>query len=198
MTYTEFVGELERTGFREFGLHISHVRKELESFLEETQCFVAAGASRIVFVPEYEDWVVKVDRVGKKLRPSFCARELDFWEKACAADCVSCLAPVLGSGELGEFGWLAQRKVVADFDSEYSVEQKSIDFAENQLDTNADSDEIQDYADNLDAYDQIVAVCGDFELAQLAEELGLNDCHSGNWGWNDNSELVLFDFAGWF
>lgn len=204
MELSEFLSELSSLDFSFTRSCETEARTSLANFLEKTDCWLASGASRFVFVAEKENWVVKVDRVvDARYQRSFCEEELEFWEEAKRLGCESCLAPVLAAGKFGEIEWLAQAKLKVDKESENSVEELSLDFAQSQLDPDDFEDEndfleeAQSNADYLSSFDQVVAVCGDVQLAQLVDSWGLNDLHSGNWGWNEDGALVLFDYAGW-
>lgn len=213
MEWKELIDELEEMGTNlsvTLGKRSPEIRSDLDEFLFTHDCYLAFGASRAVLIPESENWVVKVDLTCNENHYwnggiSFCGREAEFYRAAATEGCDTFLAPVLGSGFFGcNLGWIAQEKVRVDWESESSVEDAAMEFASTfsgiSQDDYEDPDEwaeaVREEANFLSGPDAILSVTGDTELARLAEEFELNDCHSENWGWLDE-RLVLFDFAGW-
>lgn len=167
-------------------------------FCEEEDCYVSNGCSRLVLIPKNGDFVMKFP-FGEK--NGLCEREEALYLEASALGCETHLARTWFGGEVKGVRFWVQEKLEADRDSESEVDARCSDEIRGWLDPDGFEDEdeyeeaVADEIQGLSTEAVVVAVCGDWQLAYFLERKGINDLHSGNWGWR-GSELVCFDFAG--
>lgn len=167
-------------------------------FCEEEDCYVSNGCSRLVLIPKDGDFVMKFPFGERK---GLCEREEALYLEAEARGCEIHLARTAFGGEVKGVRFWVQEKLETDYDSESEVEARCSDEIRSWLDPDSFEDEdeyeeaVADEIQGLSTEAVVVAVCGDWQLASFLENRGINDLHSGNWGWR-GSELVCFDFAG--
>ena len=148
-----------------------------------------SGATKAcVYVPN-SDCVIKFDL---HLKTHYCRTEAENYRKALEAGLGDYFAACEFLEEIDGVEFFVQEKVAADED----------DISDNFRDYyDPVSSEYYD-EDSLDENDRIYALLGctteSMELVNFCSENEINDLHSGNWGFNWNSNhYVIIDYSGY-
>ena len=209
-TIEELIKERENGNLRDFvdGPTCCDIYSWVREVERETDFEVAEGETKMVFMSsDLLDWVIKVPRYNEK-GIDYCEIEAENYEKACDVHLEKFFAPTYAMGYFFGVPVYIQKKVFC-FDEE--VESTFGDYMAQDME-----DEREEYATDDDFYDavydavnymgtedRIWAVFNDGNEPSIVHALCafclkeyINDLHSGNFGY-DNGSPVIVDFSGY-
>ena len=168
--------------------------KHIELFNESF--YITHGQTKLVIVLKETGFVVKVP--FSNLREDYCKEELSIYCLAC--DC----------GVADVFAWCEEffsitkdNEVINFYIMEYveASEERTSNFIKENYpfisdSYTADENDIEEDA-ILELLYQLLGKEKFDKINDFFEEVGINDLHGGNVGWNKNGELVLCDYSGY-
>lgn len=170
------------------------------NFLNAFECQVEYGATRVVVIPEFSNWVLKFTYI-EKYQLDYNAIELKKFQLACDKELDKYFAAIYYLGSLYGMDVYIQEKVKID---EELTSDSFINYTIDNYYSDVDCEDEETYDQvccdsyELDNEERIGAMLGAYdanELIDFCSYYDINDLHSGNWGYRDN-EPVLVDYAG--
>ena len=184
--------------------------EKADNHLKESHIAVSCGATKICFIPEESDWVIKLSfDMTDEFDPEeeevdFCRREAYNYQKAVDQGLEEYFAATYKVGRVEDIDVYVQQKVVTD---SYKIEDMFSSYVENVYEDDLvdyTDDEynwaVDDYVNDLENTERIEAVFGDSEatckLAIFIEKYEINDLHCANYGFV-NGVPVIMDYSGY-
>lgn len=157
------------------------------------------GATKICVIDDrLGDWVLKAgfDRSTSRYYKErendadYCELEAENYEKARAQGLERYFAQTFLFKEVDGVKFYWQEKVTVDEEEicRLSGCVSEDDNGEEYIDT----DEFDDMCDDK----RVEMLFNDKQLEEFIEENGINDLHSGNWGWTKDGRIVALDYSG--
>lgn len=206
----ELVEDLINHGFKGavntvHGHHNFYSWEEMyHDYLCRIHCVAVCGVTRVVIVPDWLDWVVKVNFMGSGITQNYNALEDQHFQLAVEAGLDRYFAATYFIDKVEGIEVYAQEKVKVDEESvsssffEYTLENYYRQAREEE-DEDAVNEAAWEESIGLENEDRIYAMIEDGgaeELVNFVFENDINDLHSGNWGYRGD-EPVLIDYAGY-
>lgn len=212
----ELVKDLIAHGFKEalectettWGGYTHHVHEwesRNYSYLRAIDCKMYSGMTRVVIVPEIEDWVLKFNIHDPSFDRDFNMVEMQHFQSAIEAKLDEYFAAVYCLGAIDGVMAYIQERVRCDEDE---VSESFYEYALNEY-YPEDGDEEDEEKRSEDAWDQsyqledeerIYAMVWNsqdaYDLVDFCNHHNINDIHSSNWGYRDGN-AVLVDYAGY-
>ena len=173
----------------------------------ETDLETAEGETKMVFFsPKIKDWVIKIPRYSKDI--DYCKIEVENYKKACEVHLEEFFAPTYFVGYFFEIPVYIQKQVYCD-DSDiessfYDWMSKSMEDERDDYNTDDDfCDAVCDATNDMCTADRLLAVFQDYvnsdkiyALLCFCNREDINDLHSGNFGYDGNTPVIV-DFSGY-
>ena len=168
-----------------------------EDWEDKCDITVSAGCSRVVIVPNFSNYVFKIQYDGKK-KVNYCENECLVYQRAVEAGVEDFFAWTALIGFYGNAAVYAMEKV------EVNEERNSNDsfyyHAEKWHEENGEEEDYpyDDYDDHDGMLEYALAHNGErmHEAIDLIHCLHINDLHCGNWGYRGET-FVLVDYGGY-
>lgn len=185
--------------------HLHNWIDEHREYLYNNHLTVMNGVTRVVVIPESENWVLKFN-FNDNDKQDYNDREARNFQYACEEGLSDYFAAMYFLGIIGGLEVYAQERVEVDedltSDSFYNYTYNtyySHECCENEEDEERIRDNVWDDSDTLGNEDRIYAMIENSDavrLVRFCNYYDINDLHSGNWGYR-NGQAVLIDYAGY-
>ena len=173
----------------------------------DTDLGTAEGETKMVFFsPKIEDWVIKIPRYSEGI--DYCKIEVENYKKACENHLEEFFAPTYFVGcFLGVPVYIQKRVFCDDGDIEssfYDWMSQSMEDERDDYNTDDDfCDAVCDATNNMCTADRLWAVFQGYTDPDKIDALfcfcnreDINDLHSGNFGYDGNTPVIV-DFSGY-
>lgn len=172
-------------------------------YLKEIHCRVTSGATRVVVIPEGEDWVLKFGFNDPSLIRDYNRLEAQNYAAATNRGLEDFFAASYYFEEVCGVDIYVQEHVWVDDDAvSDSFYNYTIDnfYSHRDLDDDRTQEEAWEDSYSLDNEDRVYAMLGDQkrvdDLVNFINAFEINDLHSANWGYRDE-QPVLIDYSGY-
>lgn len=182
-----------------------------QDLLSTLSIAIYTGETKACIVDDYNShWVLKIsfdrttepDYVSRGIDWDFCAREVEFYSKACDNNLQDCFAATYQLGKIHNVCISIQEAVEVNEDLFGDLFENYVSTWYNVNDFDSEEDyysAVSESADDMDNEDRVYAVLGDESdnLIEFIDEHDINDLHSGNWGVASDGSYVIMDFSGY-
>lgn len=167
-------------------------------YLHSVGFHIYSGASKVVFVDDEWDWVIKIGFmretntcfVARGTDFNYCEIEANLYRSAENNHLEEFFAATYECGEVDGVSVFIQEKVTT---IEGELEDKVYEYCSSHGRWDDEGFESEDYISAIlgDEFDDFAG------LVEFVEENGINDLHALNWGRTTDGRIVMIDFSGY-